>query len=321
MTDDIEQRLAEAAEELREHEVTSQRLAELQERVDEMMAQVAEVRALTSDEDADVERLETRSFSRVLVSLLGTRDERLGRERAEADAAHYRLMEAETRLDAVAREHQAAQARLTELRAAPATHAAVLEEKERHLAGSDDPRARRILDIADERGRLTGDLREVAEAVDAACGAWEALSQLYDKLGDAMGPSVLDAFFGTSAPTSETKHALLDEAAQAATHAAGRLAMLRTELLDVPDPTLTAPQLAAEAVTRFAEVWFDNIFTDLAVHHRIKKARQGIEECMRRTTDVVDRLEQRAARGRETLAAIEAERHDLLTAPGAVPSE
>ncbi len=312
VTDDIERRLAEAAEASREHEVTTERLADLQQRRDELQAQVDELRAVSAIEDQDVERLETRSLSRVLVSLLGTREEKLGRERAEADAARYRLDDAESRLNALISEHRAAEERMSVLAEAPYTFAAVLEEKERHLAASGDPRARRVLEIAELRGKINGELRELTEATDAADAAWEALSTLRDALEGALGPSVLDTFFGSGALTADEKHVLLDEAAQAATHADKCLALLRTELLDVHDLPLNAPHLATETVVRFAEVWFDNIFADLAVHRRVKKAHEGVEECIQHVGYVVNRLAQQTAHAHDTLRVLDTERHDLL---------
>lgn len=117
----------------------------------------------------------------------GARIDTLGRERAEADAARYRVVEAEGRLTSLRREQQAAKARLSQLAAAPNTYAGVLDEKERHLSESGDPRRVRLLELADERGRLTGDMQELSEALQAARIAWHALSQLQDKLGSASG--------------------------------------------------------------------------------------------------------------------------------------
>ncbi len=312
VTDDIERRLAEAAEAFREHEVTTERLADLRRRRDERQAQVDELRAVSVTEDQDVERLETRSLSRILVSLMGTREEKLGRERAEADAARYRLEEADSRLDAVSREFDAAEERMSVLAEAPYTYTAVLEEKERHLAASGDPRARRVLEIAELRGKLNGELKELTEAVQAADAAWEALTALRDTLTEALGPSVLDTFFGSGALTADEKHVLLDQAAQAATQADRCLAALRTELLDVHDLPLNAPQLATESMVRFADVWFDNIFADLAVHRQVKKAHEGVEECMQHVNYVVSRLGQQTAHARDTLRVLDTERHDLL---------
>jgi hypothetical protein len=47
--------------------------------------------------------------------------------------------------------------------------------------------------------------------------------------------------------------------------------VLRTELADVDGMALTAPQLAVDGLTRFVDIWFDNIFTDLAVRDRSSK--------------------------------------------------
>ncbi|MEG3632634.1 hypothetical protein [Micromonospora palythoicola] len=313
MADDIEQQLASAAEALREYEMTTRRSAELRRRMEEMTAQLAALRARHAREQEDVERLEGLSLTRVLVSLRGARDDTLARERAEAEAARYRVAEAEGRLAAIRREHTAAEARLRQLAAAPSTYAAVLDDKERYLRDSGDPRRAPLMELADERGRLTGETREVSEAIRAAHTAWHALSQVRDKLGNASGWSTYDTFFGGGAISSAIKHSRLDEAAQAAAHADRCLAVLRTELADVPGVALTAPQLAVDGLTRFVDVWFDNIFTDLAVRDRIKQAEQNVARSMQLVRQVQARLEQRANQVRARLATIDTERRDLLT--------
>lgn len=311
--DDIEQRLASAAEALREYEVTTRRSAELHRRTGELTSQLAALRARHAREQEDVERLEGLSLTRVLASLRGARDDALARERAEADAARYRVAEAESRLEALRREHRAAQARLGQLAAAPSNYAAVLDAKQRHLNESGDPRRTRLLALADERGRLTAETHEVTEAKQAARAAWQALTQVRDKLDSASGWSTYDTFFGGGAISSTIKHSRLDEAAQAAARADRCLTVLRTELADVPGMALTAPQLAVDGLTRFVDVWFDNIFTDLAVRDRIKQAQHNVAQSMRMVRDVQTRLEQRTAQVQARLATIDAERRDLLT--------
>ncbi|MCZ7423592.1 MULTISPECIES: hypothetical protein [unclassified Micromonospora] len=313
MADDIEHRLASAAEALREYEMTTRRSAELRRRTEEMTAQLAALRARHAREREDVERLEGLSLTRVLVSLRGARGDTLARERAEAEAARYRVAEAEGRLEAIRREHSAAEARLRQLAGAPSTYAAVLDDKERYLAGSGDPRRAPLLELAAERGRLTSETHEVTEAMQAAHTASRALSQVRDKLGNASGWSAYDTFLGGGAISSAIKHTRLDEAAQAAAYADRCLAVLRTELADVPGVALTAPQLAVDGLTRFVDVWFDNIFTDLAVRDRIKQAEQNVARSMRLVRDVQARLEQRATQVAAKLATIDTERRNLLT--------
>jgi len=310
---DIEDRLSAAEQAMRERELTSRRCQDLLARTKELNDELARLQATYSAEQKDVQQLESVSLTRVLASLAGSRDERLARERAEADAASYRVAEAQARIDAVRREHQAAQGRLDELASAPDAYAAVLDEKERFLTTSGDPRGGSLLQLAAERGRLTADLKETGEALNAAAAALHALSQVQDRLGSASSWSTYDTWFGGGMIASSIKHDRMDEAAQAAAAADQRLAVLRTELADVGDPGLTAPQLAVSGGTRFADVWFDNFFTDIAVADRIRQADRQVAESVQLVERLQARLTSRAAETKAKLRAIETDRESLLT--------
>lgn len=311
--DDIERSLTAAADALREHDMVTRRCADLRGRVSELNGQVSALTAGLAAEQRDVDRLEHVSITRVLASLRGARDDALARERAEADAARYRLAETRSLLDAVEGERTAAEARLSQLRAAPGDYAAALAEKERFLATSEDPRGRRLLELAAERGHLEAEMREVSQAIRAARAADEALVTVQSLLNSASGWSTYDTFFGGGAMSSAIKHGRMDEAAQAAREADRCLAILRTELADVPGLGITAPQLAMDGLTRFVDVWFDNIFTDLAVRDRIRQAQDNVERARKLVGQVGGGLNQRSSAAGSRLAAIEAERIGVLT--------
>jgi hypothetical protein len=112
---------------------------------------------------------------------------------------------------------------------------------------------------------------------------------------------------------SAIKHSRLDEAANAAARADACLLALRTELADVPGVELTAPRLATDGLTRFVDIWFDNIFTDLAVHERIRQAQRSVDHSSHLVAEVHRRLAEHEVRDRQRLAAIETERRELLT--------
>jgi hypothetical protein len=304
---DIEQRLAEAAQEVREREVLGRRCADLSARQDQLGAEFASLQEKYTAEQTDVERLEGISLTRVLTSLAGSRDQRLARERAEAEAARYRVAEVRAQLDALRDEHNTARERLDRLAAAPGQYAAALEAKERYITESGDPRGSELLILAQERGRLSGELKETEEALE------DALSHVQDRLGSAAGWSTYDTWFGGGAIASSVKHSRLDEAAQAAADADRRLVVLRTELADVGDPGLTAPQLQVSSGTRFADVWFDNFFTDFAVADRIKQAQQNVARSVQAVGQLRARLHARQQEARSRLAAIDADRQRLLT--------
>ncbi|MET8837051.1 hypothetical protein ABZV78_24480 [Micromonospora sp. NPDC004540] len=311
MDDDLDQRLAAAATAIREHDLAGQRLRELSVRIGAARAAVSALRERLDAEQADVERLEGLTLSRVLAAVRGDRDDALAWERAEADAARLRLAEAERLLAALRDESARTQARRRRIATAPGEYAALLDERERLLTASDDPRRPRLLELAEQRGRLTAEHRELTEAVGAARNAEGALHHLRELLSRAADWSTYDVM-GGGLVTSMVKHDILDEAADASARVDRALAALRTELADLPGP---APDPSAREVgelTRFTDIWMDNLLTDLVVLRRVERSldessrSQGEVAALRRV------LELRAAELDTRLAAVEAERGELL---------
>jgi hypothetical protein len=278
-----------------------------------MAAALATLREQYVAKQRDVRRLEGLSLTRLLVSLRAERDDALARERAQAAAAQYRVAEAETRLDAAREELRAAWARHKQLTTAPEEYAQALDAKERHLLGTTDPRARRLRMLAQEHGRLTAERRELDEAEQAAQAAWNALGAAEDAMGSASRWSTYDTFFGGGIFSSAVKHSYLDEAAEAASEADRCLALLRIKLADAPGMQLTAAHIAVHGLTRFVDIWLDNVLTDLAIRDRIAQTRRNVTDAQEMVRRIRDRLEQRTAKTQADIDAIAAERRDILT--------
>ncbi|MCP2322810.1 DNA repair exonuclease SbcCD ATPase subunit [Hamadaea flava] len=314
MLTEIETRLTAAAAALSEQEVTEARREDLLVRQKALHDQVAELRVRATTEQRDVDALGRLSLSSVLATLRGRRDEALAREQAEAVAAAFKLADAEARLAAVDREHSAAEARLLDLGDARYAYEQILDEKEELLARAGGPAGRRLLTLAADRGRLDGEITELAEAIDAAEAAAQALAAAQSLLSSASGWSTYDTFFGGGALSSTMKHDRLDAAARAVGEASELLAVLRTELDDVSGFRVQLPNLAVDGMTRFLDVWFDNIFTDLKVREQIREARMDLELCADAVGEVRGRLDARRLAAADKAAKLEQERRDLLGA-------
>jgi hypothetical protein len=311
--DDIESRLTATAEALREFEFAGTRRERLRQGIVDHERHLASLREELAGEESDVAKLEGFSLTRLLVTLRGERQDALARERAEADLVRYRLAEIEARLMAIVGEEAANQTRLDLLTDAPAAYAAALDEKERLLTARKDPRSARLLETADERGRCRAELKEITEAQRAATSAAEALAEVDSKLGSAGSWSTYDTFFGGGLIGSAIKHSRLDDAAEAAARADRCLALLRTELADVGAADMAAPQLGITELTRFVDIVFDNIFTDLSVRSRIQDAQWSVDRCRRLVAQIRSNLDRRAEVVRARLAELERQRRELLT--------
>ncbi len=310
---DLEQRFAAAAEALREYLLTQNRSAELKARMSGLERELTSRQAQAADEQRDVERLANLSMTSVLAALRGSRSESLERERAEAEAARFRVAEAGARLEAVRQEHSAAQTRLVELAAAPARYQAVVVEKEQALTTSADPRGRRLLELAEERGRLISETRELAQAAQAASRAAFALGEVRDKLASAGSWSTYDTFGRGDVIASAIKHNRLDDAARAAAVADQQLTILRTELADVAGLPVATLGPAISDTTRFFDIWFDNIFSHLKVRDHIKQAQVRIAAAAARVKQLDSQLAAQVRAGNARLAEIETERVSLLS--------
>ena|ERR1039457_4208451 len=109
------------------------------------------------------------------------------------------------------------------------------------------------------------------------------------------------------------KHDRIDQAAQAAREADQRLAGLRSDLAELGSSEPTAPRLDISAGFKFADIFFNNIFTDLAVGHQIRDAQDNVDQSVQQVNALQDRLRDQIGTVTKRLDAMEAERQQLLT--------
>jgi hypothetical protein len=313
MPDEIEQRLAAAARAAREYDLCQQQQAQLRTHEQAAAADLDAARQQYAGDEKDVARLEHLSLTRVLAALHGAREDQLAREKAEADAAHYKLAQAQQRLDAARAELASLQERLTQLAGAPQAYAAALTEKEQYLTRSEDPRGARLLTLADEHGRLSAELDELHRASGDADAAVRALTDVQDRLGNAANWSTFDTYFDHGMVANAIKHDRIDQAAQAAREADQRLAALRSDLSDLGGYEPTAPRLEVSSGFKFADIFFNNIFTDLAVGRQIRDAQNNVDQSIQQVRALQGRLADQGGKVTERLDAMAAERQQLLT--------
>jgi hypothetical protein len=313
MPDEIEQRLAAAAQAAREYDLCTQQHDQQDAREKAAAAELDAAKRDYAGEEKEVERLEHLSLTRVLASLHGSRDDALARDKAAAEAARYKVAQAQQRLDSARAELASLQGRLAQLAGAPQAYTDALAAKEQYLTHSADPRGRRLLALADERGRLTAELNELHRATDDAGAAGRALADVQDRLGNAANWSTFDTYFDHGMVANAIKHDRIDQAAQAASTADQRLAALRTDLAELGGYEPTAPRLEISGGFKFADIFFNNIFTDLAVGRQIRDAQDNVDLSVQQIQALQARLKDQIGAVTQRLGAMDAERQQLLT--------
>ena len=313
MSDEIEQRLADAARAAREYDLCGAQHAELSARERDAATDLDAAEQGCAGDEKSVERLEHLSLTRVLAALHGSREDALAREQAEVQAARYRVAQAQQHLDAVRAELGQLEDRQAQLAEAPRAYTDALAAKEEYLTHSADARGARLMALAQERGRLTAELNELHRASDDADAAVQALGGVQDRLGSAASWSTFDTYFDHGMVGNAIKHDRIDQAAEAARTADARLAALRADLAELGGYEPTTPRLEVSAGFKFADIFFNNIFTDLAVGQRIRDARANVDQAAQRVGALRDQLKDQIGTLTERLAAMDSERRQLLT--------
>ncbi|MGH3488131.1 MAG: hypothetical protein ACRDP8_09510 [Actinopolymorphaceae bacterium] len=307
----IEADLAYAAQIRRQHTDLTQRITTERSHLQLLDERVRTLRDRLADEAKDVDVLESFSPTRIWATLRGSHTDDLARERAEHEAARYALAEAEARGAAVRRNVESLQAQLDRLGDVDDLHRTALAAKEEWALGHDPAVTAALEDIARQRGTLEAARTETTEAYAAGEAALALVEQAVQLLGKAESWSTFDTFLGGGLLTDAMKYQRMDEAADLLHRADVALGQFSRELADVGIGAVGGVQV--DGMTRTFDVFFDNIFSDLAVRSRIQDARRQAETARDAVRQALSQLEKTSRDIADQLADLGTRRARLLT--------
>ena len=308
--DEIRTRIEQAAQALHEQQALRRRRTTAASQVEELDRRVAELRSRLADEEEDVDKLESFSLARVWAGVKGSRAGDLERESAERDAARYAVAEAEARRDTARRDVEGLDAQLQALGDVDAAFATALAAKEQWVQTHDTATADQLAGIARDKGRLAAEDREAREAHAAGRAARDLLTHAHQLLGSARSWSNWDTFGGGGMLTDMVKYDKLDQVAGVLRQADLALGRFSRELADVGQSPVQGVQI--DGLTRTFDVFFDNLFSDLAVRSRIQEASARVESGLAAVGQVLDRLQQRGEQIQREQAELDERRQRLL---------
>lgn len=284
------------------------RLESLYRQRKELGEREAELRSRRVEEQDDVDRLEGRSLARYFYTLLGSLDEKLDAERAGARAAAVEHDAVLAELEDVNAAVGEAEGELARLSGCEERYDKAVSAKAEYLKKSGSPLADRLRGIEKRAAYNERQTRETDEAIRAGEAACAAAERVVKSLSSASTWSTID-IFSDSFLADVVKYGRIDDAQRAMEQLRIALRRFGTELADVGGRLETG---MGDLLT-FADIFFDNIFTDFAVSSRINRALYEAHEVEERVQRSLSSLH--ALRGRlETEAAeLEKEYEGLVT--------
>lgn len=304
----------ERLEQLREKMARRRRLnaevSTLEERRASLAQRVQQLKEETYKEQLDVDQLENFSAAKLFYQIVGKLDERLEKEQAELYAAALRYDSARQELQSVESELDSRRRELSLLEGCEAEYERLLAEKARVLREDpNSPSARRLLALEERQAQLSAREKELNEAIRAGYDALSDIGAIEESLSSAEGWGTWDVF-GGGLISDMAKYSHLDEAQRQINTLQRSLSRFRTELADV-DIRMDI-QIEVDSFLRFADYFFDNIFTDWAVLDRIRNTQSQIQQVDGSVRTIVSRLERNLEQCRQDIQQTAQERKDFL---------
>lgn len=288
----------------------STEISALEDQRASLATRVQQLKEETYQEQLDVDKLENFSAAKLFAQIMGNLDERLEKERSELYAAALRYDSARQELHAVEADLAARREELSLLGNCEAEYDRLLEARARELRQDpQSPAARRLLALEERQAQLASREKELQEAIQAGYDALSDISSIESALSSAEGWGTWDVF-GGGLISDIAKYSHLDDAQQQINGLQRSLSRFRTELADVD--IRTGIQIEVDSFLRFADYFFDNIFTDWAVLDRIRRTQSQIHEVDGSVRTILSRLERDLEQCRRDRQVVQQELKDFL---------
>ena len=265
----------------------SSKIAELKNQRSTLQDEVSYLAAIRFREQADVDRLEGRSLVAFFYNVIGKMDEKLDQERKEAYAARVKCDAAERELAAVDADLHRYEDEFAMLRSYQKQYDALFAEKTAAVKAAGGEQSAHLLKLEEAYAAQEHQRKELQEAVYAGNSALSSARRVMDSLDNAEGWGTFD-LLGGGLVADLAKYSHLDQAQSYVEQLQSDLRRFKTELADVH---ITSDlQISVDGFLRFADYFFDNIFTDWAVMDKISRAKAQVDGTMTNISDVLYRL-------------------------------
>ncbi len=286
------------------------KLRELQAQRRKYENDVISLRVAHRDEQEDIQKLEGKSLANYFYHVIGRLDEKLDQERREAYAAKVKLDAAEWELVGIEHDIGEIQSQLSKIRIAEAQYQEQLEKKRISLKASGTDSGDQILEIEQQIGILEAQKQEIQEAIWAGNSAKSTADRILSELESADGWNTWDIFGGGGIITHMAKHGHLDSAQDLVQQLQSELRRFKTELADIQIGANL--QVSIDGFLRFADYFFDGLFTDWAVGDKISQSQNAVMRTKCQIMQMLERLAEMESSADRKLCSLHAQLEEKI---------
>lgn len=277
--------------ELMEKKRTEAKLSDLLRQQTDLEKRVSELKKIMRDEQEDVDRLNSMTFTALFYRMTGKIGDKISKEEQEAYAAAIKYDVAESELQAVKEDIGACRKRLSELQWCEQEYQVMLADKTERIKALGTPEADRIMELEKQLVFLKNQQKETEEAVFAGRTAYSVSCEVLEDMNNAKSWGVID-ILGGGLVADVVKYDNLNEAQDKIKTLQNSLRNFRTELADVTERISGDIHTEIGDFLCFADYFFDGLITDWMVYDKISESKDRTEQTISQIRNVLEQLEQ-----------------------------
>ncbi|WP_409369850.1 hypothetical protein [Lysinibacillus sp. 38-6] len=261
-----------------------------------------------------LDKLEGFSFMNMIRTWTGQQDELRAEKIDQAAILELKIKEAKKMVTDLTSDFEQVKKKLKQINEKQLQGALeILHIKKKSYLQLHEPEvAQKIEQLANEELMTKQLLSEIKEAEDAGDTALTKLGQAAASLHSASGYSTWDTFFGGGLIATHLKHEALDKTESYLHNAQIALQRFHNELLDVQDMSTNALQVETDGFVKFADYFFDDIFSAWSVHSKISTAREQVSRVQDDVHNTIRRLQEKHHKALRYLEALQQEKEAIL---------
>lgn len=238
-------------------------------------------------ESQDVLNLESANITSLFYTILGTKEERLEKEKQELLKARLRYDQCRHNVEYLANESKKIVDKLSDLNCCDSDYEELINKKLETINIEDKETSEELKKLIKRKESMTANIKEIDEAIDCGEKALKAIEETIKELESAEGWGVVDILGGGIISTA-LKHNHVDEARKYAEEAQRMLGRFKREISDII--MMTGAEIAVGTFETFADYFFDGLIFDWVVQSEIGKSLDAVKNSKNQTDKAMSKL-------------------------------
>ncbi len=219
-------------------------------------------------EEADIRKLEGLSLTGMFHQVLGSKDQKLNKEKQELLAAKLKYDQCNHSVSAIEREINYRENQIKDLGDPDTEYRSILKQKESQIISAED---KKLIQFSEKLADLNSDVKETKEAIDAGNEVLKELENVISYFKSAGNWGVADLIGGGLIITA-VKHSKIDKGKAAVHRVQHLLGRFQRELSDLKISPESQLGIDVSSFQTFADYIFDGLIFDWIVQSKINKS-------------------------------------------------